>query len=200
VELHPSYPLRTSRLLLRPLSTADIDSLVAYRSLDEVCRYVPFEPMDADVVRKRLASAWSLTTITTEGEALTLGIELAESGALIGDVMLFFKSSAHLGGEIGWVLHPGYSGHGYATEASHAMLHVAFDQLGLHRVVARIVVGNTTSVRVAERLGMRPEAHLISHERLKGAWIDEIDFALLADEWTSIHCGVAASLGCISSS
>jgi RimJ/RimL family protein N-acetyltransferase len=189
MELRPSYPVRSARLLLRPLSVADIDALVSYRSLEEVCRYLPFEPMDVEVVKDRLARGWSTRAISKEGDALTLGVELADSGELIGDVMLCFKQAAHSGGEIGWVLHPAYSGHGYATEAADALLHLAFDQLGLHRVVARIIAPNAASVRVAERLGMRREAHLLSNEWFKGAWIDEVDYALLADEWTARHGG-----------
>jgi len=143
--------------------------------------------MDAEVIEDRLTGAWSNTAISAEGDALTLGVELAVSGELIGDLVLFYRHAAHRGGEIGWVLHPAYSGHGYATEAAHALLHLAFDQLGLHRVVARIVAPNAASVRLAERLGMRHEARLVSNEWFKGAWIDEVDFAILEDEWTSLH-------------
>ncbi len=34
---------------------------------------------------------------------------------------------------------------------------------------------------------MRQEAHLISNEWFKGAWSDEIDLALLEDEWAVQH-------------
>jgi RimJ/RimL family protein N-acetyltransferase len=187
VELRPDYPLITRRLRLRPLSAADTEDLVAYRSLEDVCRYVPFEPMDAAAVAEKLDSGWSRQAITAEGEAVTLGVELAEIGRLIGDVMLFFTSAEHRGGEIGWVLHPGYSRHGYATEASHAVLHLAFDQLGLHRVIARVDARNDASMRLGERLGMRREAHLVSNEWFKGAWSDEVDLALLDSEWAAQH-------------
>jgi RimJ/RimL family protein N-acetyltransferase len=36
-----------------------------------------------------------------------------------------------------------------------------------------------------ERLGMRPEAHLIQNERVKGEWTDELVFAILAEEWSA---------------
>ncbi len=51
-ELRPSYPVRTERLLLRPLTTADVDALVAYRSIPDLCRFVPFPPQNrADIER-----------------------------------------------------------------------------------------------------------------------------------------------------
>lgn len=181
--------------MLRPLSAADADALVSYRSLEEVCRFVPFEPMNAEVVATKLDEGWSRTAITAEGEALTLGAELADTGQLIGDVMLFFQSAEHRGGEIGWVFHPGYSGHGYATEAAHAMLHLAFDQLRLHRVTARVDARNDASLRLGERLGMRREAHLVANEWFKGAWSDEVGLALLEDEWATQHA-VSPPLSC----
>ena len=82
---------------------------------------------------------------------------------------------------------PAFAGHGYATEAVHTLLHLAFDQLGLHRVVARVDAANRPSLALASRLGMRQEAHLVENEWFKGAWSDEVDFALLASEWTARH-------------
>jgi RimJ/RimL family protein N-acetyltransferase len=181
--LHPVYPVRTERLLLRPLTVDDIDALVSYRSRPEVCRYVPFEPMTREVVTERLASQWANTALTDEGQALTLGVEVAGTGALAGDVVLFWHNREHAGGEIGYVVHPDFSGHGYATEAAHALLRLGFDELGLHRVVARVDERNESSARVARRLGMRQEARLVRNELFKGEWSTEVDFAMLADEW-----------------
>lgn len=187
LKLRPEYPVVTERLRLRPLSLSDAEDLLAYRSLPEVCRFVPFEPMSAEVIAERIRGMWSRTTIETEGDALTLGVELGESGRVIGDVVLFFRSAEHRGGEAGWVFDPDHSGHGYATEATHALLHLAFDQLGLHRVTAMVDSRNEASLRLAARLGMRREAHLVSNEWFKGEWTDEIDLALLEDEWAAQH-------------
>jgi RimJ/RimL family protein N-acetyltransferase len=187
LELRPEYPVRTARLLLRPLTSADTEDLLAYRSVPEVCRFVPFDPMTAVDIATRLADQWANSTIDAEGQTLSLGVELIETGQVIGDVILFLRSVKHRGGEIGWVLSPDHSGHGYATEAAHAALHMAFDQLGLHRITARIDARNDASLRLAARLGMRREAYLVSNELFKGEWSDEIDLALLEDEWVMQH-------------
>jgi RimJ/RimL family protein N-acetyltransferase len=187
MELHPSYPVRTVRLLLRPITYDDVEDLVAYRSLESVCRYVPFEPMDAAVVAADLDRGVSHGAIAGEGDFLKLGCELVGTGTVIGDVVLCLASVAHRCGEIGWVLHPEHSGQGYASEAAHALLHLGFDELGLHRVIARVDARNDASLRLAERLGMRREAHLIRNEWFKGAWSDEVDFALLEEEWSALH-------------
>lgn len=187
--LAPAYPVRSARLALRPLGQADVATLVSYRSLPDVCRYVPFEPMTARDVSSRLQGAWSRTTVEEEGDGLILGVELGKTGELVGDVMLHWVSEAHRCAELGYVFHPAHGGNGFATEAGHAVLHLAFDGLGVHRVIARVDARNVASIHVLERLGMRREAYLVQNEWFKGEWTDEIDFALLEEEWRSTRLG-----------
>ncbi|GIF08368.1 GNAT family N-acetyltransferase [Actinoplanes siamensis] len=182
-ELRPAYPIRTERLLLRPLTAADAEALLAYRSRPDVCRYVPFQPMTPEVIADRLATHWATTALTDEGQSLTLGIELGGTGRLIGDVILFWHSRQHRGGEIGYVLNPEFAGEGYATEAALAMLRLGFGGLRLHRIIGRIDERNEPSARVLRRLGMRQEARLVRNELFKGEWSTEVDFAMLADEF-----------------
>ena len=181
--LRPTYPVRGERLLLRPLAVGDADALLAYRSRDDVCQYVPFEPMSRDDILERIAGQWARTELTDEGQALTLGAEVGETSELVGDVILFWHSREHAGGEIGYVFNPALGGRGYATEAANLMLRLGFEELGLHRIVARIDERNEASARLARRLGMRQEARLVSNELFKGEWSNELDFAMLADEW-----------------
>lgn len=185
--LRPAYPVLSPRLRVRPLSESDVPALLAYRSLPEVCRWVPFEPMDAQDIRRRLGGLWSRTTLEAEGEHLVLGIELARTGELIGDLFLLWQSETHRCVEIGYVINPAHGGQGYATEGAHLLLHLAFDELGAHRAVARVDARNCESARLLGRLGMRQEAHLIQNEWFKGAWSDELDFALLETEWAAQH-------------
>jgi RimJ/RimL family protein N-acetyltransferase len=187
MELRPDFPVVTERLRLRPPILADAPAIHAYRSLPDVCRFVPFTPMTVEEISDRVTGRWADATIQGEGDACTLSVELAESRLVIGDVVLFFKSANDRGGEVGWVFHPEYSGHGYATEAAHALLHLAFDGLGLHRVMAKVDARNDASLRLADRLGMRREAYLVANEWFKGEWTDEIDFALLEHEWVAQH-------------
>jgi RimJ/RimL family protein N-acetyltransferase len=178
VPLRPSYPVRTARLLLRSLRREDTPALLGYRSLPEVCRWVPFEPMNAQTIAARLQGHWAATSLEAEGDVLTLGVEAATTGEVIGDVMLRWLSAEHSCGELGYVFHPAFAGQGYATEAAHAVLHL---------VIARIDARNVSSVGVATRLGMRQEAHLVENEWFKGEWSDELDFGLLEREWLAQH-------------
>ncbi len=84
---------------------------------------------------------------------------------------------------LGYVFDPDHHGNGYATEAAAALLRVGFEGLGLHRIIARIDARNSASAAVLRRIGMRQEAHLLENEWFKGEWTDELDFAVLEDEW-----------------
>ncbi|WP_073392192.1 GNAT family N-acetyltransferase [Jatrophihabitans endophyticus] len=182
--LRPDYPIVTERLLLRPLDpVADVDAVHAYQSLPDAVRYVPYGPRSRADVAENLASSRIRSTFETPGHTISLAVVLRESGALIGDVMLVWSSEVHRRGEIGYILHPDHHGHGYVTEACEALLHIAFEQLELHRVVARIDERNAASAAVLRRLGMREEARLVENEWFKGEWTTELDFAVLAREW-----------------
>lgn len=181
--LAPEYPVVTERLLLRPYEHGDVDAVHAYQSLPDQVRYVPYQARTRDEVAERVASARTSTVIKAEGDVLLLVVALRETGEVIGDVVLFYRSEEHRTGEIGYILNPRYAGRGYATEAARALLQLGFEGLGLHRIIARVDARNAASIAVLRRLGMRQEAYLVQNEWFKGEWSDEVDFALLEQEW-----------------
>ncbi len=86
--------------------------------------------------------------------------------------------------ELGWVLDPAHSGHGYATEAVRELLRYSFQVLGVRRVVANCFLDNGTSWRLMERVGMRRETTAFASSlHRSGRWLDTVAYALLEDEW-----------------
>ena len=117
---------------------------------------------------------------------VTFAAELLASGEMIGHVSLTVEVPAQRQGELGFIFHPGHQGQGYATEAARALLALAFEYFGLHRVFGRLEARNVASARVLERLGMRREAHLVENEWVKGEWQSELVYALLEREWRAL--------------
>jgi RimJ/RimL family protein N-acetyltransferase len=188
--LKPEYPIETARLLLRPLEPGDVDALHAYQSRPDVCRYIPYEPRTREVIAERLADPEKTrSTLEAEGQVIDLAVIRKDTGELIGDVVLFWRSAEHRGGELGYVINPDHVGQGFATEAAAALLELAFDGLGLHRVIGRIDARNDASAAVLRRIGMRQEAVLVENEWFKGEWTDELDFAILDREWRALREG-----------
>ncbi|MEV0584625.1 GNAT family protein [Nonomuraea sp. NPDC050310] len=181
--LKPTLPLTTERLVLRAFTPGDLDALYAYSSRPDVARYLYWEPRDLPAAQAALDRNLNRTALNAEGDVLELAVTLRDSGELIGSVLLIWTSQAHQQGEIGYILHPGHHGRGYAPEAARELLRLGFEDLHLHRITGRLDARNTASARVLEKLGMRREAHLIENEFVKGEWVDEAVYAILATEW-----------------
>jgi RimJ/RimL family protein N-acetyltransferase len=182
-----SSPINTARLTLRLMTPQDVDDVFAYQSREDVCRYLLFEPRTRDEVIDRVDKFSAATRLAADGDFLQLALELpatADSPArVIGDSYFTIASLENSRGEIGWTMHPDFSGLGYASEAARAVLGIAFDTIGLHRVVAELDPRNDASIALCKRLGMREEAFFVKDLWFKGDWADTGMYALLRDEW-----------------
>jgi RimJ/RimL family protein N-acetyltransferase len=179
-----STPLRTERLLVRTMSAQDVDDIHAYQSLPEVCRFLPFRPRTRDEVVEKVAKFSRALLLDRDGDFWQLAIERAgDPGRVIGDLYFTIKSAASATCEIGWTLHPDFTGSGYMTEAATALLSIAFDEIGLHRASAMLDARNDSSAALCERLGMRREAHFREDLWFKGEWSDTAIYSILDREW-----------------
>ena len=183
--VHPDYPIRTERLILRPFTPGDVDDLHAYRSRADVARYLYSGPSASrQATSEEPSRRTGETRLVSEGDRLWLAVLLAESGALVGDVLLRYTSAVHRQGEIAFVFNPSCHGRGLATEAARAMLRLAFAEMGLHRVIGRCDARNGASARLMERLGMAREAHFIENEFVKGEWTGKFVYAIREQQWS----------------
>ena len=194
----PTYvfaePIATERLTLRLMTAADLDDVVAYQGREDVCRYLLHGPRSREDLVPRIAEWGSATRMTHDDDYLQLAIQLDAhpERRVIGHMYLHLASAENLQGEIGWTLHPDFFGHGYATEASRAMLDLAFDTIGLHRTRAELDPRNDASIALCLRLGMRHEATFRQDLWFKGEWADTGVYAILAEEWAARGAGAGA--------
>jgi RimJ/RimL family protein N-acetyltransferase len=182
-------PLRTERLALRPATADDAERTWSYRRLESVNEWLTGCPPDLDGYRELFAEPARLATAVV----VTLGHDA--TAPVIGDFMLRREDAwAQLDvtdqardtqAELGWVLDPAHTGHGYATEAVRELLRHCFRDLGLRRVTANCFLDNDTSWRLMERLGMRRELHAIRESlHRSGRWLDTVGYAILEEEWS----------------
>jgi RimJ/RimL family protein N-acetyltransferase len=181
--LRPDYPLRTDRLTLRPFEAEDLDDLYAIQSREDVARYLYWSPRNRTQVGEVLEKKARQSAIEDEGAELALAVVLAETGRVVGEVILTWLSRQYRQGEVGFVFHPDQHGKGLAGEATRVILGLGFDDLMLHRIIGRCDARNAASARLMQRLGMRREAHFVQNEFVKGDWCDEQVYAILAEEW-----------------
>jgi RimJ/RimL family protein N-acetyltransferase len=179
----PNYPLETARLRLRPFNRGDVDAVYAYRSREDVSRFLFDQPMSRDEVAEAIRGRTSQIAFMGEGDKILLAVERRDTGAVIGEVSLIWRNVADGQAEIGYILSPEHQGHGYASEAASALLDFGFGIVGLHRIYARCDARNEPSWHLMERLGMRREAYFREHLRVKGRWDEELIYAILQSEW-----------------
>ena len=178
----PSKLVQTSRLWLRPFVAHDFEQYAAYHSLPSVYRYLYATP-PADNMLQDQFSAVLNASFDSENDVFRLAVVRQDDDAVMGEVLLKIASIRALQAEVGYIFNPDFEGYGYATEAVSAMIDLAFDHFGFHRVFARLDPENVGSVGIVERLGLRCEAHLIENDRFNGVWGDEYIYAIRAVEW-----------------
>lgn len=180
-------PIRTDRLLLRPLNAVDANEVFAYQSLPEVVRYLPWPLRDREESREHTIKRAGFTRLQNDKDGIVLAAELlgsdGEPGPVIGDLSVFLESKENAQLSIGWVFHPGFQRKGYATEAARAILDLTFREVGAHRVFAELDPRNAASVALCQRLSMRLEGLFVENEIFKGEWSDLAVYAILRGEW-----------------
>jgi RimJ/RimL family protein N-acetyltransferase len=185
MEFVPTYPIESGRLRLRPFTRGDVEAVFAYRSREDVARYLFDEPMSRESCAEAVQLRTGQTAWAAEGDRIVLAVERRDDLVLLGEVSLILRGLGARQAELGYILHPDSHGRGYATEAAAMVLGLGFAAAGCHRIYARCDVRNGPSRRVMERLGMRREAHFREHMLVKGAWNEELVYAVLEDEWRS---------------
>ena len=159
--------LVTERLLLRQWAEADLPAFFDIYSRDEVTRWLGPQPRrsvaDLDEARRGL-ERWrgfsaGLAAPLGLWAIVPLGPDAEPQAEPVGTALLLPLSDADGPTgltEVGWHLHPGYQGKGFATEAAAALLQAAA-AAGIREILALTDLDNTPSQAVATRLGMRDE-------------------------------------------
>ena len=184
----PDLPLRTERLVLRPFTPEDEDSLYAFHSDPDAVRYVPYSPRTREQVAEVLLRKMSNIALRQEGDLLELAVTLADDRTVIGDVLLALRSVAHQTLEVGYIFAPAAGGRGYATEAVRALVDLAFDPIGAPPDRSPASTPATSSSSGAAGAARVPARGASGRERVVQGRADErAGLRLLSREWPAWH-------------
>ena len=166
---------------LRTLTPDDAPTVFALIEADRerLRRWFPWVDGTRTVEDQR---SWIERAIAPEHDREANGIWL-RAGELTGTIGMTVNTLENHG-EIGYWLASPHEGKGLVTRAAAALLDVAFDRLGLHRVMIRAATGNPRSQAVAERLGFTREGVLREQGFVNtGEYHDLVVFGMLDREW-----------------
>lgn len=157
------------------------DTVCRFR--DDLRRWLPWVD-DTQTVADTISFVESSLARRAAGEAFVYGIWLELD--FVGVIDLHAVDATNASAQIGYWLAPPARRRGYATQATAAMLGIAFEILGLERVEIRCAEGNAASMRIPEKLGFKEEARLRHGQRMGEGFADLRLFSLLSDEYRSM--------------
>jgi ribosomal-protein-alanine N-acetyltransferase len=162
----------TTRLLLRPAETSDLEAFHAIMADPVAMAYWSTSPHQSlEQTREWLQSMIDINP--SEGEDFVA----AHEGCAIGKVG-FYRFP-----EIGFIFSPNAWGRGFATEALTAVLHCAFEVHDLPAVEADVDPRNQASLRLLARFGFE-EVNRKARTWLVGErWCDSVYLRLPRTEW-----------------
>ena len=187
--------LETKRLILRRFTDADLDNLFELDNDPEVMRFINGgTPTPRDIIEKDILPGF----INHDERCPEFGFWAAEekgSACFQGWFSIRPTNDAVDEVALGYRLRRAAWGQGYATEGVQALIHKAFTDLGVGRIVATTYEINLASRRVMEKAGMTlvrrfritPEDisqsdtyHAASLEIWDG---DDLEYALEKPDW-----------------
>jgi [ribosomal protein S5]-alanine N-acetyltransferase len=158
--------LETPRLLVREFTLDDLDGLTAVYADPQVLWWEP-EPY----TRRKTQEALSAIIGRYAGDGIgEYAMVSRATGEVVGECGPAYREiEGRLLPELGWCVRSDHWDRGYATEAARAVAsHVA--GLGIPRVYSLITPGNHRSQRVALKLGMDIERHVVWADRPHDLW------------------------------
>ena len=142
----------TERLIVRKFKAEDAQPLYENHMDEEVRKWFPNECY-ADPEEARDAIRFYADCVDHGKLPIVLGVELKETGELIGDAGISEVDGRPGETEIGYCIGKKYRGKGYATELLRPVSDFVVSRFGISVIWGRVVYGNKASVKVLEKNG-----------------------------------------------
>ena len=180
VKLAAYRETETERLRLRPVTLEDAPAMFEYASDETVTRYTFPTNQSLEETRNNIALLYLASPLGR------WGIELKENRKFIGTIDLLDLDLCLKKGSIGYVLNKNYWNQGLATEVTKAVIGLAFEELGMNKLIAVHDKDNPASGRVMAKAGMKysheePYAMLDLHE--EGRMVTRVHYVLTKEEY-----------------
>lgn len=170
--------LKTQRLVLRQVSTDDVDAILSLRSNEQVMKYIPRPYLKTKEEALELIAMFD--DKIENGIGINWGIYfLDEPEKLIGIIGYYRMKPEHFRAEVGYMIFPEYHGKGIVSEALQKVVQYGFKDMKLHSIEAVLDPENKGSEKVLAKNGFVKEGHFIENEYYEGRFLDSMIYSLL---------------------
>lgn len=151
----PAPNLMTERLICRQWRMDDLESAFRMYGDAEVARYLGQDLPTPDIETQRANLEKLVERYSTMDDYSAWAMEERTTREVVGTVLLKPLPNSELI-EVGWHLAREHWGKGFATEAAREAMRYGFEDLEIEKIYAIVIPENERSIRVTQRLGMRP--------------------------------------------
>ena len=176
--------LMTPRLRLRRLTMRDAQDIYRYSRDPEVARHVLWDA-HRSIGDSRAYLRYMLRRYRSH-EPASWGIELIETGRIIGTIGFMWVQEDNAAAEVGYSLARDCWGRGFMTEALRAVIQYGFDHMALNRIEAQHETTNPASGAVMRKCHMQHEGTLRSRLFNKGRYVDVELYAILKRDFNRL--------------
>ena len=180
--------LHTTRLCLRKLTMADVDSYYArIGSSAEVTKYMLFSPHTH--ISDSVASIEKALRRYENGKCYRFCIALKETDELIGIIEPLRFDESDSSCSFAYMLARDFWGKGYGTEALTAILDFLFTEMEIQRVEADHMAENAASGAVMRKAGMVCNGIVAGKYEKNGVLHDAICYRITRQQYQNMrHC------------
>ena len=173
----------TNRLNLRTLQVKDADKVLTFYNRNKN-HFEPWEskrPFNFYTLSYQRASLLIEDELMKKNSLLRFWVFLrGNSDVIIGTVNFYnIIRGSYSCCQIGYKLDSRYMNMGYAHEAIKHSMEVLKEEYNLHRIEAKIMPTNLSSIKLIERLGFKYEGLSHSSIKINGHWEDHLSYAYI---------------------
>jgi len=176
--------LETERLKIRSITKKDLKFILEIELRPETNEYESMDTPDEDYLTERFN--WFLENAENLPNGGGVRFIVQKGTKKIGDMSLVCTWEDTQEWELGFSFLSEYWGNGYASESVRAIAQLAFEELGIHKLVMNINADNVRSTKLAEKLGFVKESHLREARLYNGKWNDETMYAMLRCDYNKM--------------
>ena len=175
--------LKSKRLHIRELTSADIDNVHKLHSLPETDEFNTLGIPENIQTTKNILTEWLILQKQEPRISYVFSIDKIENNNFVGLIAINLGKTNYKTAEVWFKIHKDHWRKGYTTEALTRLLDFGFNDLKLHRIEAGCAVENIASIKTLEKVGFTREGMKRKKLPIRGEWKDNFFYGILEEDY-----------------